>query len=822
MSQSSLASSTASGCASTPSSTGSAAVLAAWPLSSATDMEDTTATASATTSASASSLTDGDADASAPPVLRDDVWSLAALLSDPSTVTTTIAAAADAPYQAPEALPSLQPLPSIDTAQLRGFISNATGTVSTSCAMPLQTVLPALISPSHDDPGDMLAAPRSSPPRAPSSAASSSVASDASTSQHGVASSLSTIALAPSPESPVPFVPVVAADQAHHSEIPGPSPAGALSTTSASSPLSQPRTTADATRIVACDYAEPTTREERFRLGLSPSIEGAVTSPAIRGAAASPRVQSATHSLSATPLTLDATLASTPEEDKVAVPLPRAGNGDHCVAGGGVLLGTTEARVALDDTAIAEPALSLSSVAVKVNAGAGPQAEGGASFEAPKKTTPLLMRPADAPRKLTIPTVSMNSDIGGARQDGNDDCRWLMVSVEPPVMQEPEKAPPASRKRRRAALAGPNRQPRRPAQGAGSEAKAAEEVEPARSLSAQPNSGLLHATAAAGEAICHAPTLIKTYAPAAVSAAVQGSGGEEASDEKRLDVLRPPGVAHERDAGDMDVCAFTGSNTQEELPGDAHQYGLRRVRADYGAQAETAEDSYQTEAPVVSCSGKEASVTSPPPSPVAAGASTAAARATATPLPGINLTTETPTPTAAVHNAKPKRGHRGAQGTAAASRKDSEPGALTKEAGAPASFLPASSRPVLNLAGVNVQALLAEGTDPPPLYTRRQRRTRRRSTLAEDHPLFAEHRDLWEHDTAGRILPRAPFASDADVLNSLTEWTDSPALVYAQLLWRYAPALFVNLAMHDSDATPYVKVEPKVEADTRVKQEKME
>lgn len=772
------------------------------------------------TSASACSLTDGDADASAPPVLHDGLWSLTAPLSDPSTVMTTIAAAADAPYQAPEALPSLQPLPSIDVVQLRGFISNAIGTVSTSCAMPPQTVLPTSISPSHDDPGDTLAAPRSSPLRVPSSVASPSVASDASTSQQGVASSLPTVALAPSPESPVPFAPVVAADQEHHSDIPGSSPAGTPSTTSASSPLSQPRATAEATRIVACDYTAPATREERFRLGLSPSIEGAVTSPPICGAAASPGGQSATHSLPATPMALDAKPASTSEEDTVAVPLPRAGNGDHCVSGGGVLLGTTEARVALDDAAIAEPALSLSSVAVNVNAGAGPQAEGGASFEAPKRTTPLLTRPAAAPGKLTIPTVSINSEIDGARQDGNDDCRWLMVSVEPPVIQEPEKVPPASRKRRRAALAVPNRQPRRPAQGAGSEVKVVEEVEPALSLSAPPESGLRHATAAAGREICHAPTLIKTHAPAAVSAAVRGSGGEGASDKQRLDVLPPPVVAHERDAGDMDVCALTISNTPEELPGDV-QYGLRRVPADYGAQAETTEDSCQTEAPVVACSGKKASVTSPP-SPVAIGASAAVARTTVTPLPGSNPTTETSTTTAAVHNGKPKRGRRGAQGTAAASRKDSGPGALTKEAGAPASFLPASSRPVLNLAGVNVQALLAEGTDPPPLYTRRQRRTRWRSTLAEDHPLFAEHRDLWEHDTAGRILPRAPFASDADVLNSLTEWTDSPALVYAHLLWRYAPALFVNLAMHDSDATLYVKVEPKVEADTRVKQEKME
>lgn len=513
--------------------------------------------------------------------------------------------------------------------------------------------------------------------------------------------------------------------------------------------------------------------------------------------------------------------ASTPEEDRVSVQLPSAGNGDRYVSGGGVLVGTTEARLALDDAARAEPALSLSSVAVKVNPGAGPQAEGGASFEASQKTTPLPTRPADASEKLTIPTEPMNSDMGGARQDGNDDCHWRMVSAEPPVTQKPGKAPPASRKRRRAAMAGSSPQQPRPLPWTGREAKVAEEVEPALPLPAQPESDLLPATAAADEEICHSCTLIKARAPAAVPAAVQGSGGEVAPEEKRLTVLRPPGVAQERDAGDVDVCAFTVSNTPEALPADAHQYDLRRVRTGYGEQAESTEDSCQTETPVVVSSGTAAPVTSPP-SSVATGASTAAALTTATPLPVSSLTTETCTSTAALHNGKPKRGHRGAQGTAAASRKDSGPGVLAKEVGAPAASLPASSRPVLNLAGVNVQALLAEGTDPPPLYTRRQRRTRRRSTLAEDHPLFAEHRDLWEHDTAGRIFPRAPFASDANVLNSLTEWTDSPASVYARLLWRYVPALFVNLAMHDSDATPFVKVESKVETAAHVKQEKME
>jgi hypothetical protein len=122
----------------------------------------------------------------------------------------------------------------------------------------------------------------------------------------------------------------------------------------------------------------------------------------------------------------------------------------------------------------------------------------------------------------------------------------------------------------------------------------------------------------------------------------------------------------------------------------------------------------------------------------------------------------------------------------------------------------ASSKPVLNIAGVNVQALLAENSDPPPVYLRRQRRTRRKSILAEDHPLFAEHRDLWQHDQAHRIIARAPFASDADVLQSLVEWQDSPSLVYARLLWQYTPLPFLHAAMYGFEpSTPVMEQEPR-------------
>lgn len=132
---------------------------------------------------------------------------------------------------------------------------------------------------------------------------------------------------------------------------------------------------------------------------------------------------------------------------------------------------------------------------------------------------------------------------------------------------------------------------------------------------------------------------------------------------------------------------------------------------------------------------------------------------------------------------------------------------------APAASSTSSSKPVLNIAGVNVQALLAESSDPPPLYLRRQRRTRRKPVLAEDHPLFAEHRDLCQHDQTHRIIARAPCAGDAEVLNSLVEWRDAPSLVYARLLWRYTPQPFLQAAMHGFETMAAVKPEPKV-ADT--------
>ncbi|KPA83215.1 hypothetical protein ABB37_02899 [Leptomonas pyrrhocoris] len=125
---------------------------------------------------------------------------------------------------------------------------------------------------------------------------------------------------------------------------------------------------------------------------------------------------------------------------------------------------------------------------------------------------------------------------------------------------------------------------------------------------------------------------------------------------------------------------------------------------------------------------------------------------------------------------------------------------------------PSSTKPVLNIAGVNVQALLAENPDPPPLYFRRQRRTRRKSVLTQENSIFAEHRDLCRHDQTHRVIARAPFASDADVLNSLVEWTDSPALVYARLLWRCAPQPFLHAAMYGFSPAVHLKKETKPHA----------
>ncbi|CAM37898.2 conserved hypothetical protein [Leishmania braziliensis MHOM/BR/75/M2904] len=835
MSQSPLASSTVSEGASASPSTDSCDILSASSSSALTDAEDTAATASVTLSVFTCSSVDGDADAGAPPVLRDSMWSLGAPLVNSSAITTVMAVATDVLYQPPEDLPSLQPLPSTNAVQLRGSTANVAVMEHESGTEALQAVQFVSLSNSHDNPGSLGEALSSTATKIPSSPAFSGVVSDASTLQHGVASSLPTATLAPPAESSVLFVPTVATDPDRPNDILAPSLAGASLASSDSSSLSQSQERARTTPIVACDSAEATTRVEHLCMGISLPIGESVSSPAICCTTASTGGQSAAHSQPSPPLADLSMSAITPDRKNVVVQLPRVGNAEGGVSGEEALLDSAETHVAFGDTRIAEPTLSLSSVTADRHGGESPQAESGAAFEASTKATPLLTQPVVVSEKPTLPTAPASSGLDAARHDRSA-RKWCAASAESPATPKAANAPPASRKRRRVSLMSPHRQSRLPVEQSESEEKLTEEAEPTPSLSAHPGGGPLLATAVecmstacAGEGTCKRFTWAQTHAPATVSLAVRASGDDGDQEEKRQVVRVSPGEAHKRDAADVDVGSSSLANERVEPLKDLHKPYDHRARIAYGAQADSTAHPCPRNAPLVTSTGhvgadsdEEASTMSPPQFSVATGASAATGRTTANSLSVSNLTTDSALATSGVNSARSKRSARNAQGTTAAPRKETVSKVLTKEAVTPAPSLSAPSKPVLNLAGVNVQALLAEGTDPPPLYTRRQRRTRRRSALAEDHPLFAEHRDLWENDPSGRIFPRAPFASDADVLNSLIEWTDSPALVYAQLLWRYVPGLFLRLAMHDGDVTPCVKVEPKVEADTRMKQEKME
>eukprot|EP00796_Vickermania_ingenoplastis_P005935 gene5935-4245_t len=75
----------------------------------------------------------------------------------------------------------------------------------------------------------------------------------------------------------------------------------------------------------------------------------------------------------------------------------------------------------------------------------------------------------------------------------------------------------------------------------------------------------------------------------------------------------------------------------------------------------------------------------------------------------------------------------------------------------------------------------------PTLISRKSRRAKKKvatQLIEVDHPAFLEHRDYRERHPSR--FSQAPLATEAQVLGSLTEWTDSPALVYAELLWKYA------------------------------------
>lgn len=104
-----------------------------------------------------------------------------------------------------------------------------------------------------------------------------------------------------------------------------------------------------------------------------------------------------------------------------------------------------------------------------------------------------------------------------------------------------------------------------------------------------------------------------------------------------------------------------------------------------------------------------------------------------------------------------------------------------------------------------------------PLYSRKLRRARRKplpSSLAaittaisssscgssstsipvdEDHPIFERHRDLRE--THPELFPSSPYATEEEIVNSVIDWKDSPPLLYANLLWKYAPKETLSLIL---------------------------
>ncbi|KAK7201066.1 hypothetical protein NESM_000166600 [Novymonas esmeraldas] len=374
------------------------------------------------------------------------------------------------------------------------------------------------------------------------------------------------------------------------------------------------------------------------------------------------------------------------------------------------------------------------------------------------------------------------------------------------------RAPPsASRKRRRVPLAGPGRQPRRRAQHVSSDAGAAEEdAELASSTSALPGHAAPTGTAVTSAHAAppsEAASEVVTQPLAGVS--VEGSAAE-------LQLLEPPRQHDDR-------APQLAREVPEEAP-PAEDGGSRCQPIESEPAHVSAPKSPTTQQ--VCQDRNPATVrddTQPAPlSEVTVSDVQTAARhgarglltdadapqATATNLPAVAPAD----PPAAGGKVRPNKNHRAAGASCVAT--------------STVTNVSTSSKPLLNLAGVNVQALLAECSDPPPLFTRRLRRTRRRSALAEDHRLFAEHRELWEGDAAGRLFPKAPFASDSDVLGSLTEWAHPPALVYAQLLWRYAPVELVRLARRDCGAAAHgVAASASSEASaasTRVKREAAE
>lgn len=89
----------------------------------------------------------------------------------------------------------------------------------------------------------------------------------------------------------------------------------------------------------------------------------------------------------------------------------------------------------------------------------------------------------------------------------------------------------------------------------------------------------------------------------------------------------------------------------------------------------------------------------------------------------------------------------------------------------------------------------AQAMLPPPY--RRNRRLKRKMHITEDTAVFATHSEL--RDRMPQLFPKAPFSTEEDVLRSTLDWQDNVALVYARLLWEFAPNVLLKRAMRQQD-----------------------
>ncbi|KAG5498682.1 hypothetical protein JKF63_02969 [Porcisia hertigi] len=824
MSRSSLASSTVSSCISVSSPTSSDAVPPVASSSLRTDGEATHATASATQCAFVRSPMGSNADAKTLSVLGGDVLPQASAVFEGLTDTAKTEAVMDAPSNVLEKLPRLEPLQRIKLEQRPGVSASASPTERIGGMMALQPVLLATAPLPLDDSGNQEATPLSSILTVSSSSEPFTKISDGSFSQHTGEGSPPTVALALSGKASNPLTPAVAASEERRSDTFGFSLGCVFSKESVFSSLSQPQETTKAAHIITADLAEGPTKGGRAFVENS-SHTGVAGASLATCSSAAPSADQDDIFLPASQqqqLALHHMSISTPGESRVLAQLQALGSSEGGVSGDGAPVGREEAHAVPGEASITEPSFSLSSVLADTDASDSFQVRERVSIEASTTAGQLPTIQAEAVEKAACYGVLASSGTDDVRQSGVAGGLGGVKAAGLSVKRKRAKMPPASRKRCRSGSPAPNWQPHCAVQRSGSEKTATEEVGGVPMLSAQPESSLFlqEATESASvpcadQEACERPISIPTNALAFATLPAQASVCERPQEERILGLVQVSEEAQDMNASD---CGGTGGG----LPGSAQQHGLAEDFEGSQARSMPPNIGEHTEEAAASELPETETLAVPPLCLVKACTGIAEHRALAASLPVSTASFSISAPIAALKKAASTKNTRDARGAGVALRKETGSGTLTTEADATAALLCASPKPVLNLAGVNVQALLAESTDPPPLYTRRQRRTRRKSALAEDHPLFAEHRDLWEHDSAGRLFPRAPFASDADVLGSLTEWTDSPALVYAQLLWRYVPELFLSFTMHSTDATPYAKAEQEEGGDARVKEEKIE